>query len=251
LIPLAHMEIVLSVLAQLAPARQTFVTVAGDIAGADDASPKLNDLQDRFAEIIEPALRGKSQDPMVERLSSALEAVEGGSGHHDGIYADAVRLAILARLFSLRAKPDRPAAIGRTKTALPKWRLKRVIDYIDTNLADKITLASLAQAAGLSRMHFAAQFRVVMGFPPHEFVLRRRIEHAQRLLSETDSTLVDIALSVGFQTQAHFTTVFKRFVGDTPYRWRSAAVANAEATVAGTKISGSLVPSSMQPLSPG
>jgi AraC family transcriptional regulator len=36
---------------------------------------------------------------------------------------------------------------------------------------------------------------------------------------------VDIALTVGFQTQAHFTTVFKRFVGDTPYQWRSAHLA--------------------------
>jgi AraC family transcriptional regulator len=107
-------------------------------------------------------------------------------------------------------------------------------------------LASLAQAVGLSRMHFAAQFRAAMGVPPHEFVLRRRIECTQRLLLETDSTLVDIALSVGFQTQAHFTTVFKRFVGDTPHRWRSATLAKTQSMVASANDRDSLIPSSMQ-----
>ena len=62
-------------------------------------------------------------------------------------------------------------------------------------------------------MHFAAQFRSATGLRPHEFLLRRRIDHAQRLLAEPGTRLVDVALSVGFQTQAHFTTVFKRFVG--------------------------------------
>jgi AraC-like DNA-binding protein len=71
-------------------------------------------------------------------------------------------------------------------------------------------------------MHFAAQFRAATGFRPHEYLLRRRIQRAEELLRLSTMTLVDIALTVGFQTQAHFTTVFKRFVGDTPYQWRNA-----------------------------
>ena len=246
LIPFAHVETVLSVLAQLAPTRQALETMEVDTTKADETCPSRSNLGSKLAETIEPTFRGKPQDPILERLSNALEAAEGGSGQHDGIYADAVRLAILAKLFSRSAKPDRPEATSRTKTALPKWRLKRVIDYVDANLADKITLASLAQAVGLSRMHFAAQFRAAMGVPPHEFVLRRRIECTQRLLLETDSTLVDIALSVGFQTQAHFTTVFKRFVGDTPHRWRSATLAKTQSMVASATNRDSLIPSSMQ-----
>jgi AraC-like DNA-binding protein len=76
-------------------------------------------------------------------------------------------------------------------------------------------------------MHFAALFRVATGARPHEYVLRRRIERAQELLRDSSLTLVDVALSVGFQTQSHFTTVFKRFTGETPHRWRrSTAGAN-------------------------
>jgi AraC-like DNA-binding protein len=50
--------------------------------------------------------------------------------------------------------------------------------------------------------------------------LRKRIERAQQLLGATSDTLVEIALSVGFQTQAHFTTVFKKIAGNTPCQFR-------------------------------
>ena len=104
--------------------------------------------------------------------------------------------------------------------ALPKWRLTRVLTYIEANIGERIRLADLAATAGLSRMYFAKQFRATTGLRPHDFVLRKRIERAQRMLAETPDTLVDIALSVGFQTQAHFTTVFKKIAGHTPYQFR-------------------------------
>ena len=106
------------------------------------------------------------------------------------------------------------------RTALPKWRLKRALDYIETHLAEPVTLADLANCTGLSRMYFAAQFRTATGVRPREYLIRRRIERAQDLLSNSHLSLVQIALSVGFQTQAYFTTVFKRVVGETPHRWR-------------------------------
>jgi len=109
---------------------------------------------------------------------------------------------------------------ARVKAALPKWRLKRVIEHVNINIAERISLADLAGAAGLSRMHFAAQFRIATGMRPHDFLLRCRIDTAQELLAETDQRVIDIAMAVGFQTQAHFTTVFKRLTGDTPRHWR-------------------------------
>jgi AraC-like DNA-binding protein len=116
---------------------------------------------------------------------------------------------------------------GRSCSPLPAWRLKRTFAHIEANLAETVTLADLAGAAGLTRMHFAAQFRAATGVRPHEFLLRRRIERSQELMQRTNDTLVEVALGVGFQTQAHFTTVFKRFVGETPQRWRRANAARA------------------------
>jgi AraC-like DNA-binding protein len=65
-------------------------------------------------------------------------------------------------------------------------------------------------------MHFASQFRAATGLRPHDFVMRRRIERAEELLRDTALPLVEVALSVGFQTQAHFTTVFRALVLETP-----------------------------------
>ncbi len=96
----------------------------------------------------------------------------------------------------------------------------RVADYVDSHLSNKITLSDLAAVAGLSRMHFASQFRMATGLRPHEYLVRRRVERAQELLATSGMPLVEVALEVGFKTQAHFTTVFTRVVGKTPKAWQ-------------------------------
>lgn len=179
----------------------------------------------------------RSSDPVIRRLTRALSTAERSNKEFGGLYADALRLAIVTRLLGTSASGDCLDEVDftsidettetarqprRPKSGLPKWRLKRVAAYVEENLAEPITLADMASAAGLSRMHFAAQFRVATGMRPHEYLLRQRIERAQKMLVETRDSLVEIALGVGFQTQAHFTTVFRRFVGDTPYQWRCA-----------------------------
>ena len=93
------------------------------------------------------------------------------------------------------------------------------------HLHRNITLPELALAAGLSRMHFAKQFKAAMGLRPHEYVLGKRIELAKSLMLNPDVPLVDVAMSAGFQSQSHFTTVFRRLVGETPHRWRCARTA--------------------------
>lgn len=113
--------------------------------------------------------------------------------------------------------------LRRTKVnALPKWRLRRVEDYVREHLDRCISLSDFARVAGLSRMHFAAQFRAATGYRPREYLLHQRIERAKSLLAGTDTPLAEAALAVGFCTQAHFSTVFKRITGESPARWRCA-----------------------------
>ena len=111
-------------------------------------------------------------------------------------------------------------------SGLPAWRLKRVLSYIDANLDKRVGLSQIAQAAGFSRMHFARQFRASTGLRPHEYLLRRRVEHAQELLVNSYSPVASIARASGFSTQAHFTSVFRRFVGKPPALWRRAMTAS-------------------------
>ena len=127
-------------------------------------------------------------------------------------YADLLGQLAVSRVLQLA--PALPLS------CLPAWRLKKVIAFVDANIDEPLRLNDLAAACGLSRMHFAAQFRATTGQRPHDFVLSRRIEHAKQLMTARETTLVEIALDAGFQSQAHFCTIFKRLTGDTPSGWR-------------------------------
>jgi AraC family transcriptional regulator len=170
------------------------------------------------------------RDPIVKGLAHALIRAEDCGGPLGPTYADSIGLAITAKLIArqaaLSSRPSRP-----TVAALTRWRLKRVVDYVDSHLADPIGLTDLAASSGLSRMHFAAQFRAATGLRPHEYLLRRRIERAQTLLLASRLPLCEVALDVGFKSQAHFSTIFARFVGETPNVWRRR---NYGVAVAGT-----------------
>ena len=113
------------------------------------------------------------------------------------------------------------AVVVRRRTLeLQTWRLRRVQAHIHNHISEAIELADLAKAAGLSRSYFAAQFRARTLVRPHEYVARQRIARAQALLKEPQRTISEVALKVGFPNQAHFTTIFRHYVGITPYRWR-------------------------------
>jgi AraC family transcriptional regulator len=158
-------------------------------------------------------------DPTLERLGQALAVAQTNDPVLGKIFVESVSLAIVSRLvcrqYAGAGKPN-----GKV-TPLPKWRLKRLVDYIDAHLAEGISLADMASTCGLTRMHFAAQFRAATGRTPHEYLLRCRIEHAKDLLQRPDSTVLQVALSCGFRSQAHFSTVFKRLVGHSPLSWRT------------------------------
>jgi AraC-like DNA-binding protein len=163
------------------------------------------------------AVSDPGNDPVVERLGRALLAADEFGGSLGQLYADCVGIAIVARLAArCGARPS-----GRSPPkGLPRWQLKRAIDFVESHLAEPLGLSAIAAATGLTRMHFATQFRVATGLRPHEYLLRRRIERAQEMLIGSEKSLVEIALNVGFQTQSHFTTVFKRLAGEPPGAWR-------------------------------
>ncbi|MBR0961639.1 AraC family transcriptional regulator [Bradyrhizobium japonicum] len=149
-------------------------------------------------------------DPFAAQLARIL--IDRGDAAEEG-FVRCVGQALAMHL----ARVEVPrSSVG----ALAKWRLRRVEDYVKAHFERHINLIDLASAAGLSRMHFAAQFRVATGYRPWEYVLHHRIERAKSLLSSSEMPLVEVALAAGFCTQAHFSTVFKRMVGETPARWR-------------------------------
>lgn len=152
------------------------------------------------------------RDPFAGQLAKALTEYGNAS---DEKFARCIGQTLAMHLARLE--------FPRTRVnALPKWRLRRVEEYVKAHFDRAIGLSDLAKVAGLSRMHFAAQFRIATGYRPREYLLHQRIEHAKSLLSISEMPLAEIALTVGFSTQAHFSTVFKRITSETPARWRCA-----------------------------
>jgi AraC-like DNA-binding protein len=78
------------------------------------------------------------------------------------------------------------------------------------------TVESLAGAAGVSRSAFAVRFKELLGQTPLEYVTEWRMQKAMQLLEQRDKKLVDVARSVGYESDAAFSKAFKRIVGASP-----------------------------------
>lgn len=113
-----------------------------------------------------------------------------------------------------------PSAAGRSSPGLDVARLRRVLDYIEHNLDRNLTLIELAEVAALQVNHFARAFKQATRQPPHRYVLMRRLARAREMLRSSNESIACIAYALGFSSQAHFTSVFARYVGTTPGRYR-------------------------------
>ena len=102
---------------------------------------------------------------------------------------------------------------------------RQVLRFIDENLHRRITIAELAEAAGLSESWFARAFRAAMGDTPARLVTRKRVDRAKVLLRDPSEALADVAIATGFSDQAHFTRVFRTQTGTTPAAWRGQMLA--------------------------
>lgn len=94
------------------------------------------------------------------------------------------------------------------------------INYIQAHLHGSITLDQLAREAGISRSHLCRLFREETGESPSEYVLRRKLEEAASLLSESSYTVGEITGILGFASQSYFSACFKKRYGLTPYGYR-------------------------------
>lgn len=102
--------------------------------------------------------------------------------------------------------------------------LSRVVALVHERLAEPITVAELAAAAGCSPSTLDRRMRRVFSLSPQQFVLRTRIDHAAALLTAGDLSIAEVATGSGFYDQAAFTRTFGRLTGETPAQFRRRAV---------------------------
>ena len=80
-----------------------------------------------------------------------------------------------------RAAPRKSPPSGAVSAS---WQQRTVTSYIEQHLAEPITLATLAELAGLSTYHFCRAFKQSFGVPPHRYHTRQRIEQAKMMLAK-------------------------------------------------------------------
>jgi AraC-like DNA-binding protein len=98
--------------------------------------------------------------------------------------------------------------------------LLRARDLVDARYAEPLDVAALARRAHTSQAHFSRRFKQAFGETPHQYLLTRRIARAKHLLRETDRSVTEISLDVGFQSLGSFSAKFKEIVGGTPTEYR-------------------------------
>ncbi|WP_157956567.1 AraC family transcriptional regulator [Dyella sp. C11] len=160
----------------------------------------------------------RHRDAVLHQLLRLLVQATMDDGQSS--YAAQLTEAVLMRSAMLCADVPPRARVERRHQALPAFRMARTKHYVQQHLSGPVTLNDMATAAGISPMHFAAQFREATGKRPHDYLLEQRIHRAKELMETRHLSLYDVAVATGFNTQAHFCTVFKRFAGTTPGQWR-------------------------------
>jgi AraC family transcriptional regulator len=158
------------------------------------------------------------RDPQIEHICLALKAELEAGCPSGRLYGESLGVALAAHLLGEYAAQGHDTHTHGA--GLPGNKLRRVIEYINDNLAEDLTLAEIAEVAGMSPHYFSRAFRQSTGVPPHRYVINCRVEEAKRLLADDELPLVDVGLSVGFQNQSHFTTLFRRLTGVTPKAYR-------------------------------
>ena len=132
------------------------------------------------------------------------------------LFADGLSLALVGYLQARYLATD---TVSQTRRRLSKFQIKLIVEFVESHLGSDLRVTDLAGLLDLSPHYFHLLFRTSFDMTPHRYVLQRRIDAAQRMLG-TELPISDIAYSLGFSSQAHFTQTFRRYTGSTPARLR-------------------------------
>jgi AraC family transcriptional regulator len=157
-------------------------------------------------------------DPLLQSVFAAMLAALRLPPQDQSLYLDCLMETFLLKL--LRDHCASKVRDPRSREMLAPFRLKRVVDFVDTYLDSHLTLAQLAQVGECSSFHFSRAFRNSLGETPYRYVLRRRIERAKVMLASSNLSMTQLAIECGFRDARHLTITFLRLTGIAPSHFR-------------------------------
>lgn len=157
------------------------------------------------------------RDPLIEQL--ARMACGMMADNQSDFFADGVARLLAAQIVrhhSTGLQAELPRITG-----LSHRQMEAVDDVIQERMEESLSIDDLAEAAGLSPIHFARQFKRTTGKAPHQYLIEKRVARARHLLAG-DLSIAEIAFRCGFSHQEHLTRLFGRQQGTTPAAYRRA-----------------------------
>ena len=166
---------------------------------------------------IEVRSRGFSQDLLLHQTLERLLSEIKSRPNVNRLYTESLIIQLSTHLVRRYSQFPDP---GFLPSGLTPSRLRLVIEFINAQIDQEIGLAQLAQVAGVSPFYFCREFKRSIGFPPHHYVMQRRVELSKRLLESTKKSITDISAELGFPTPSHFAATFRKLLGLTPTHYR-------------------------------
>ena len=163
------------------------------------------------------------KEGMLAKLLASLQR-DVASGHSTPESLDDGFLLIARELLQLRSELSRSAAripAMREATRIELFRrLTKARSIVEESLGEPLNLETIARAACLSPYHLHRLFTQVFGETPHRYAVRRRMDRARRLLTQTDMPVTLVCLESGFQSLGSFSTLFRKETGCSPRQYR-------------------------------
>lgn len=182
--------------------------------------PLLEELLPRGTADLYRLASGVIRDEILPSMALGLwESGEDRIGRFQSEHAVALVLARLAGKAENLVADDHASA--RARERLSPSNLRKADAFLRSKAAEDPSLEEIAAVTGLSPYHFLRAFKTETGRTPFQYLQDLRIEMACGLLAATDLPIAHVALDVGFKSQSHFSTVFRRTTGTTPARWRA------------------------------
>ncbi len=182
--------------------------------------------KDRVMRFLSPSIGASAalsalRQPVEIQDLGAIETLAGllvdeiATPSRHSVYAESLVGSIVSGLLEI------PEDDGRTANGrLTQAQINRLQARIEAEGDCRLTIAEMAETVGLSESWFANVFKQTTGKTPLQWQLGRRIDRAKQLLLESELSVAEIAVQLGFSDQAHLTKTFRQIAGDTPAAWR-------------------------------
>ncbi|SRR5260221_1995611 len=161
------------------------------------------------------------KDAFLTALLEALRREVSSGRPASPLFVQGVAQALAVHL--ARNYAELTKDVREYKGGLPGFKLRKVAELMAAHLEEEFSLVRLAREADMSEFHFSRLFKRTTGLTPSQYFIHLRMEKARRLLRETNQSVIEIGLDVGYTSPSHFAQIFRREVGISPSEYRRPA----------------------------